>query len=53
MRAGQQRFDDHEILEAATKPYVTLGDIAAELTCMRSDGVTREAIEYALEKVYG
>lgn len=33
------------------RDYLTLGDIAEELRRMRDAGMTRESIEYALEKI--
>ena len=35
-----------------TKKYETLGDINGALTQMKVDGVTRESIEYVLNRVY-
>lgn len=32
--------------------YVTLGHIAAELRRMQRDGMTREAVEYAMDRVF-
>lgn len=32
--------------------YVTLGDIQVTLLKMRKDGMSREAIEYVLNRVY-
>lgn len=37
---------------AERKVYATLGDIAAELSAMKLDGMTREAIIYALDRVF-
>jgi hypothetical protein len=33
-------------------PYTTLGEVAAELRRMKADGVTRESLLYALDRVY-
>jgi len=34
------------------KTYVTLGDIADELRMMKAQGMTREAVLYALDRVF-
>jgi phage anti-repressor protein len=38
--------------EHSTSKYVTLGDIAKELRIMQEQGMTREGILYALDRVY-
>lgn len=38
--------------EGGTGEFQTLGDIARELHKMRGDGMTREAVQYAMDRVY-